>query len=130
MNPIGRPVNFVQDNHCGSVRNVLRDLHCRIRQAQGKPVRIVPLEVFDLVVDIRKSSPTFGQWVSEIFGRKQVSAVDAGRLRRALRSRRVPLQNYRWNAPSLSIAWPIQGERVLSFKDTCGAALETAEVFP
>ena len=62
---IGRQVIFVQDNHSRSVRNVLRGLHYQIQQPQGKLVRVVQGEVFDVAVDIRKSSPTFGQWVGK-----------------------------------------------------------------
>ena len=63
---IGLSVNFVQDNHSRSVKNVLRGLHYQIKQPQGKLVRATSGEIFDVVVDIRKSSPTFGQWVSAI----------------------------------------------------------------
>ena len=60
---IGKPVQFVQDNHSRSVKNVLRVLHYQIQQPQGKLVRVVQGEVFDVAVDLRKSSPTFGKWV-------------------------------------------------------------------
>ncbi len=63
---IGRHVTFVQDNHSRSVKNVLRGLHYQIQQPQGKLIRVVQGEVFDVAVDIRQSSPTFGQWVGEI----------------------------------------------------------------
>ena len=63
---IGREVIFVQDNHSRSVQNVLRGLHYQVERPQGKLVRVVQGEVFDVAVDIRKSSPTFGQWVAEI----------------------------------------------------------------
>lgn len=63
---IGRHTNFVQDNHSRSTKNVLRGLHYQIQQPQGKLVRVVQGEVFDVAVDLRKSSPTFGQWVGEI----------------------------------------------------------------
>src|SRR5688572_28407133 len=63
---IGREVTFVQDNHSKSVRNVLRGLHYQIEQLQGKLVRVVVGEVFDVAVDIRKGSPTFGKWVGQI----------------------------------------------------------------
>jgi dTDP-4-dehydrorhamnose 3,5-epimerase len=62
---IGRQVAFVQDNHSRSAKNVLRGLHYQIQQPQGKLVRVVQGEVFDVAVDLRKSSPTFGQWVGE-----------------------------------------------------------------
>ena len=67
---IGRQVTFVQDNHSRSVKNVLRGLHHQIQQPQGKLVRVVQGEVFDVAVDIRKSSPTFGQWVGEILSER------------------------------------------------------------
>ena len=63
---IGRSVQFVQDNHSRSAKNVLRGLHYQIQQPQGKLVRVVQGEVFDVAVDLRKSSPTFGKWVGEI----------------------------------------------------------------
>jgi dTDP-4-dehydrorhamnose 3,5-epimerase len=63
---IGRHVTFLQDNHSRSVKNVLRGLHYQILQPQGKLIRAVQGEVFDVAIDIRKSSPTFGQWVGEI----------------------------------------------------------------
>jgi len=63
---IGRSATFVQDNHSRSVKQVLRGLHYQIQKAQGKLVRVIQGEVFDVAVDIRKSSPTFGRWVGEI----------------------------------------------------------------
>ncbi|TXI27911.1 MAG: dTDP-4-dehydrorhamnose 3,5-epimerase, partial [Nitrosomonas oligotropha] len=63
---IGKPVCFVQSNHSRSAHNVLRGLHYQIQHAQGKLVRVVAGEVYDVAVDIRRSSPTFGQWVGEI----------------------------------------------------------------
>ena len=67
---IGRKVTFVQDNHSKSIKNVLRGLHYQIDQPQGKLIRVVAGEVFDVAVDIRKSSPTFGRWVGEILSAK------------------------------------------------------------
>lgn len=63
---VGKPVTFVQDNYSRSVKNVLCGLHYQIHQPQGKLVRVVQGEVFDVAVDIRKSSPTFGRWVGEV----------------------------------------------------------------
>ena len=62
---VGRDVDFVQDNHSASARHVLRGLHYQVRQAQGKLVRVVAGEVYDVAVDLRRSSPTFGRWVGE-----------------------------------------------------------------
>lgn len=67
---VGREINFVQDNHSRSVKNVLRGLHYQIQQPQGKLVRVVQGEVFDVAVDLRKSSPTFGRWVGQVLLQK------------------------------------------------------------
>lgn len=64
---IGKKFQFVQDNHSRSAKNALRGLHYQTQQTQGKPVRVIQGEVFDVAVDIRHFSPTFGQWVAEIF---------------------------------------------------------------
>ena len=142
---IGRKANFVQDNHSRSAKNVLRGLHYQIRQPQGKLVRVVQGEVFDVAVDIRKSSPTFGQWVGEILSadNKRQLWVPEGFAHGFVVLSETAEFLYKttdyyapehercivWNDPSLSIAWPIGGEPVLSAKDARGAALETAEVF-
>ena len=92
--------DFVQDNHSRSARNVLRGLHYQIRQPQGKLVRVTAGEVFDVAVDMRRSSPTFGRWVGvDPVGREQAAALDAGRLCARLRGhqrvRRIPVQDHR-----------------------------------
>jgi dTDP-4-dehydrorhamnose 3,5-epimerase len=142
---IGRKVNFVQDNHSRSAQNVLRGLHYQIRQPQGKLVRVVAGEVFDVAVDIRKSSPTFGKWGGEILSaenKKQmwvpegfahgfVVLSDAAEFLYKTTDYWAP-EHERcivWNDASLAINWPIQGEPVLSGKDAQGATLKTAEVF-
>ncbi len=142
---IGRKVNFVQDNHSRSARNVLRGLHYQIRKPQGKLVRVVQGEVFDVVVDIRKSSPTFGQWVGEILSaeNKRQLWVPEGFAHGFVVLSETAEFLYKttdyygpeherciaWNDPDLAIAWPIAGKPVLSAKDTQGAALVSAEVF-
>jgi len=136
---------FVQDNHSRSAKNVLRGLHYQIKQAQGKLVRVVVGSVFDVAVDLRKSSKTFGQWVGMhlIAENKQHLWVPAG-----FAHGFVVLSEYAeflykttdyyapehercilWNDPDLAIAWPIQGEPVLSAKDRAGKLLREAEVF-
>ena len=142
---IGRKVNFVQDNHSRSVKNVLRGLHYQIQQPQGKLMHVVQGEVFDVAVDIRKSSPTFGKWVGEILSadnKKQmwipegfahgfVVLSDAAEFLYKTTDYWAP-EHERcivWNDTSLAINWRIQGEPVLSGKDAQGAAFNAAEVF-
>jgi len=142
---IGRKVNFVQDNHSRSAKGVLRGLHYQIQQPQGKLVRVVAGEVFDVAVDIRKSSPTFGKWVGAILSaenKKQmwvpegfahgfVVLSDNAEFLYKTTDYYAP-QFERcivWNDASLAINWPIQGEPVLSGKDAQGAAFKTAESF-
>ena len=96
----GIAAKFVQDNHSRSVKNTLRGLHYQIQQAQGKLVRAVVGEVFDVVVDLRRSSPTFGKWVGENLSaeNKRMMWIPAGlgaRFRRALRLRRFSVQDHR-----------------------------------
>ena len=142
---IGRKVSFVQDNHSRSVKNVLRGLHYQIQQPQGKLVRVVFGEVFDVAVDIRKNSPTFGQWVGEIlsaenkrqmwvpegFAHGFVVLSDTAEFLYKTTDYYAPQfeRCIAWNDPSLAIDWPIQGEPALSGKDAQGIALKLAEVF-
>jgi len=142
---IGKKVNFVQDNHSRSAKGVLRGLHYQIKQPQGKLVRVVAGEVFDVAVDIRKSSPTFGQWVGEILSaenKKQMWVPEGFAHGFLVLSDNAEClykstdyyapQHERciaWNDASLAINWPIQGEPVLSGKDAQGAAFKTAESF-
>ena len=142
---IGKKVNFVQDNHSRSAKNVLRGLHYQIQQPQGKLVRVVAGEVFDVAVDIRKSSPTFGKWVGAILSaenKKQmwvpegfahgfVVLSDNAEFLYKTTDYYAP-QFERcivWNDASLAINWHIQGEPVLSGKDAKGTAFKAAEVF-
>jgi dTDP-4-dehydrorhamnose 3,5-epimerase len=141
----GIAAKFVQDNHSRSVKNTLRGLHYQIRQPQGKLVRVVAGEVFDVVVDIRRNSPTFGQWVGENLSadNKKMMWVPAG-----LAHGFAVLSDYAdflykttdywapqhertllWNDPDLAIAWPLEGEPILAAKDRDGTRLSEAEVF-
>ena len=142
---MGEAPKFVQDNHSRSVRNTLRGLHYQIRQPQGKLVRVVAGEVFDVVVDIRRSSPTFGLWVGERLSaeNKKIMWIPPGLAHGfsvisdwadflykttdywAPQHERTLL----WNDPALGIAWPLAGEPVLAPKDRAGKRLAEAEVF-
>jgi dTDP-4-dehydrorhamnose 3,5-epimerase len=142
---IGRPVAFVQDNHSRSAKNVLRGLHYQIKQPQGKLVRVVKGEVFDVAVDIRKSSPTFGQWVGEILSadnKKQlwvppgfahgfVTLSESAEFLYKTTDYYSPdfERCIRWDDPELGIQWPLAGEPVLSAKDQNGKPLGSAEIF-
>lgn len=142
---IGRRVAFVQDNHSRSVKNVLRGLHYQIQQPQGKLVRVVHGEVFDVAVDIRKSSPTFGQWVGEILSveNKRQMWVPEGFAHGFVVLSETAEFLYKttdyyapeherciaWNDPSLDIRWPINAPPSLSAKDAKGSSLIDAEVF-
>lgn len=142
---IGRQVNFVQNNHSRSAKNVLRGLHYQIKQPQGKLVRAVVGEVFDVAVDLRRSSPTFGQWVGERlsaenkkqlwvpegFGHGFVVLSDYAEFLYQTTDYWAP-EHERciiWNDPTLAINWPVENEPVLSTKDAQGRSLETAEVY-
>jgi dTDP-4-dehydrorhamnose 3,5-epimerase len=142
----GLAVDFVQDNHSRSARNVLRGLHYQIRQPQGKLVRVVAGEVFDVAVDIRRGSPTFGRWVGEILSaanKRQlwvppgmahgfVVLSDAAEFLYKTTDYYAPEYErcIAWNDPTLAIAWPaLQGEPLLSGKDARGQPFLQAEVF-
>jgi dTDP-4-dehydrorhamnose 3,5-epimerase len=136
---------FVQDNHSTSVRNVLRGLHYQIRQVQGKLVRVVAGEVFDVVVDIRRGSPTFGQWVGQTlsaenklqlwippgFAHGFLVMSDTAEFLYKTTDYWAPAHErcIAWNDPTLAIDWPIDGEPLVSGKDAAGTAFESAEVF-
>lgn len=137
---IGRHVSFVQDNHSQSVRNVLRGLHYQVPpKAQGKLVRVVAGEVFDVAVDIRKNSPTFGQWAGECLSaenKKQmwipegfahgfVAISETAEVLYKTTDYYAPdLERcIRWDDPSIGIEWPIDGDPTLSVKDQQAKAL-------
>ncbi|MDC0986225.1 dTDP-4-dehydrorhamnose 3,5-epimerase [Alphaproteobacteria bacterium] len=142
---IGSNVDFVQDNHSRSAKNVLRGLHYQIQQPQGKLVRVVQGAVFDVAVDIRRSSPTFGQhvgvelsadnqrlfWVPEGFAHGFVVLSDTAEFLYKTTDYWAPEfeRSLSWNDPTLGIQWPIQGEPSLSVKDQQAKALAEAEPF-
>ncbi len=141
----GITAHFVQDNHSRSGKNVLRGLHYQIQQAQGKLVRAIVGTILDVAVDIRRSSPTFGQWVScELSAEnKRMLWVPAGFAHGFLVTSDVAEVLYKatdfyapqyersilWNDPDLAIAWNLDGEPVLSAKDLAGKPLKDAEVY-
>jgi dTDP-4-dehydrorhamnose 3,5-epimerase len=137
---------FIQDNHSKSQRGVLRGLHYQLDpMAQGKLVRVVQGEVFDVAVDIRKNSPTFGQWVGEILSaenRKQLwvpegfahGFVTLSETAEFLyKTTNVYAPTYErsiiWNDPDLAIDWRLDGDPILSGKDQQAAFFKDAEVF-
>ena len=142
---IGREVNFVQDNHSRSVKGVLRGLHYQIKQAQGKLVRVVSGEVFDVAVDLRKSSPTFGKWVGEVLSgenKKQLWVPEGFAHGFLVLSDTAEFvyktteyyapefeRSILWSDPSLNIDWPMDGEPQLAAKDAAALLFSEADVF-
>ncbi|MCP8466753.1 dTDP-4-dehydrorhamnose 3,5-epimerase [Pseudomonas sp. ZM23] len=142
---IGRRAEFVQDNHSRSARGVLRGLHYQIRQAQGKLVRVVQGEVFDIAVDLRRSSPTFGRWAGQVLSaeNKLQMWIPEGFAHGFLVLSETAEFLYKttdfwapeherciaWNDPELAIEWPLDGEPSLSGKDRDGKSLADAELF-
>lgn len=142
---VGKPVTFVQDNHSRSLKNVLRGLHYQIQQPQGKLVRVVQGEVFDVAVDLRRSSATFGQWVgahlsaenkhqlwvSEGFAHGFVVLSETAEVLYKTTDYYAPEHErcIAWNDPAIAIDWPISAPPSLSSKDACGLLISHAEVF-
>jgi dTDP-4-dehydrorhamnose 3,5-epimerase len=136
---------FVQDNHSRSVKNVLRGLHYQIRQPQGKLVRVVAGKVFDVAVDLRRRSPTFGRWASAILSEenRRMLWIPEGFAHGFLVLSECADLLYKttdyyapehertiaWNDPGIGIRWPIDGEPLLSAKDRAGRRLTDAELF-
>jgi dTDP-4-dehydrorhamnose 3,5-epimerase len=137
---------FVQDNHSRSVQGVLRGLHYQIQQTQGKLLRVVAGEIFDVAVDMRKSSPTFGEWVGCILSaeNKRQFWVPPGFAHGFLVTSDIAEVLYKttdyyapnyersllWNDPDVGINWPLEGiTPILSAKDQAGQPLKTAEFF-
>ena len=142
----GLDVTFVQDNHSRSGRGVLRGLHYQIDQAQGKLVRVVRGDVFDVAVDLRRASPTFGHWVGETlsehdhrqlwvppgFGHGFLVLSDSADFLYKTTDYYAPRHErcIIWNDPVIGIEWPDAGVApILSAKDTQGVAFEQAECF-
>jgi dTDP-4-dehydrorhamnose 3,5-epimerase len=141
----GVSLNFVQDNHSLSQRNVLRGLHYQIIQPQGKLVRTVVGKIFDVAVDIRKSSPNFGKWVGyELSAENKLNLwIPAGFAHGFLVLSEVAEVLYKttdyyepkgdrtilWDDPDIGIIWPCTAEPILSAKDKAGKPFKNAEIF-
>lgn len=143
---VGAHVDFVQDNHSKSSRNVLRGLHYQLPpKAQGKLMRVVQGEVFDVAVDLRKNSKTFGQWVGEVLSaeNKKQMWIPAGLAHGFLTSSETAEFLYkttdyyspeherriRWDDAELGIQWPLLEDPVLSEKDLVGNSFSAAMVY-
>jgi dTDP-4-dehydrorhamnose 3,5-epimerase len=142
----GLDVEFVQDNHSLSGRGVLRGLHYQIAHPQGKLVRVIEGEVFDVALDLRRSSPTFGRHVGlELSASgKEMLWIPPGFAHGFIVLSAVAQFLYKttdywypehertllWNDPALGIAWPLAGEPLLAAKDAVGRRLADAELFP
>jgi len=141
----GIRAKFVQDNHSRSEKDVLRGLHYQIRQPQGKLVRVTEGEIFDVVVDIRRSSPTFGKWESARLSARSKSMLwipagfahgfcimsDFAEVIYKTTDFYAPEheRSILWNDPELRIDWPLSAAPLLSPKDAAGLRLRDAEVF-
>jgi dTDP-4-dehydrorhamnose 3,5-epimerase len=142
----GIRATFVQDNHSRSGKGVLRGLHYQIRQPQGKLVRVVEGEIFDVAVDIRRSSSTFGKWEGARLSAQSKSMLwipvgfahgfcvvsDFAEVLYKTTDFYAPEheRSILWNDPELKIDWPVAGAPLLSPKDAAGLRLRDAEVFP
>ena len=136
---------FVQDNHSRSAQNVLRGLHYQVKHPQGKLVRVVSGEVFDVAVDIRRNSPTFGRWVGEVLSaeNKRQMWVPEGFAHGFVVLSEMAEFLYKttdywypeyersiiWNDPRLAIGWPLAGEPLLAKKDAEGCRFDAAEYY-
>ncbi|MEO7887217.1 dTDP-4-dehydrorhamnose 3,5-epimerase [Polaromonas sp.] len=141
----GLNLRFVQDNHSCSQHGVLRGLHYQIGQPQGKLVRVTRGAIFDVAVDLRRASPTFGQWVGDELSaqnRRQkwlppgfahgfLVTSDSAEVLYKTTDYYAPLQErcLRWDDPVLAIRWPLSGQPVLSTKDRAGLPLQMVETF-
>lgn len=146
MTEAGIPDDFVQDNHSRSARGVLRGLHYQIQHTQGKLVRVIAGSVYDVAVDLRKSSPYFGKWVGMDLSadNKRMAWIPPGFAHGFVVTSDTAEFLYKttdywapqfersllWNDPALGVAWPLVGEPVIAAKDAAGLPLAQCEVFP
>ncbi len=143
---LGLPTDFMQDNHSGSRKGVLRGLHYQLNQPQGKLVRAIRGEIFDVAVDLRRDSAQFGQWVGAIlsaenkrslwippgFGHGFLVTSDFAEVAYKATALYAPAfeRSILWNDPAIGIEWPLEGEPALSEKDRAGSLLGDAETYP
>ena len=141
----GVDADFVQDNQSFSVRNVLRGLHYQIRQPQGKLVQVHAGEIYDVVVDLRRSSPTFGKWTATTLsgGTHRMLWVPVGFAHGFLVRSEHAIVQYKvtdyyapqhertvlWNDHQLGIKWPLEGEPLINEKDARGSDFRKADLF-
>ena len=143
----GIDLSFVQDNHSRSVRGTLRGMHYQIQHPQGKLVRVAAGEVFDVAVDLRRSSPTFGRWVGTLLSGENHRQIwippgfahgfyvmsDSAELLYKCTDLYAPQHDrtLKWDDPEVAIEWPVAGTApLLSPKDEAGVPLRDAEVYP
>lgn len=143
---LGRSISFVQDNHSRSTQNTLRGIHYQINNPQGKLVRVIQGEVYDVAVDLRQSSPTFGRWVGETlsaenkkqlwipegFGHGFLVLSPTAEFLYKTTDYYAPEHErcIRWDDSTLNIKWPLRGTPILSKKDTEGLSFPNAPKFP
>jgi dTDP-4-dehydrorhamnose 3,5-epimerase len=142
---LGLPTRFMQDNHSGSRKGVLRGLHYQLKQPQGKLVRALRGEIFDVAVDLRRDSPQFGQWfgtelsaenrrmlwVPPGFGHGFLVTSEFAEVSYKATELYAPTyeRSVLWNDPAIGIQWPLDGEPTLSEKDRAGLLLADAETY-
>lgn len=143
---VGAPLRFVQDNQSRSQRGVLRGIHYQLQHPQGKLVRVLSGEIYDVAVDLRRASPTFGRWTARRlsadnrlqlwipagFGHAFLALSETAEVFYKTTDFYAPGDErcVRWDDPQLSIDWPLDGEPLLSAKDAAAPTLNDAEVYP
>lgn len=142
---LGLPTRFVQDNHSGSRKGVLRGLHYQLKQPQGKLMRTLRGEIFDVAIDLRQNSEQFGQWFGLVlsaenkrmlwippgFGHGFLVLTDFAEVSYKATELYAPdsERSILWNDPAIGIEWPLDGEPILSDKDKAGTSLADAETY-
>lgn len=142
---LGLPTCFVQDNHSGSRKGVLRGLHYQLKQPQGKLVRAIRGEIFDVAVDLRRDSPQFGEWFGVVlsadnkrslwvppgFGHGFLVMSEFAEVAYKATALYAPKyeRSILWNDPGIGIEWPLDSEPTLSEKDRAGLLLKDAETY-